>query len=126
LSWTWQAVGAEPKKLPSMKRIALLPLVAVLALPASGAAAPSDVTATSAKGPHFEGTVVSVNRSARTFRLRDVERGTVRIRVTSSTRFERIAGFSALRAGMRDVEAKVRRSGGRWVAIEVERSGTDD
>jgi hypothetical protein len=108
-----------------MKRIALLPLVAVLALPAAGAAQPSDVTAAAARSPHFEGTVVSVNRSSRTFRLRDVERGTIRIRVTSSTRFERIDGFSALRAGMRDVEAKVRRSGGRWVATEVERSGRD-
>jgi hypothetical protein len=87
-------------------------------------AAPSDVTATAAKrSPHFEGTVVSVDRSARTFRLRDRERGTVRIRITASTHFERIDGFSALRAGMRDVEAKVRRSNGGWVATKVERSG---
>ena len=60
----------------------------------------------------YEGTVVSVNRDARTFRLRDTERGTVRIKVTSSTRFERIAGFSALKAGMKRVESRVRRSGG--------------
>jgi hypothetical protein len=71
----------------------------------------------------YEGTVVSVNRDARTFRLRDTERGTVRIKVTSSTRFERIAGFSALKAGMKRVESRVRRSGGGWTAIEVERSG---
>ena len=48
----------------------------------------------------FEGTVKSVDRDNRTFRLHDSERGTVRIKVTRNTRFERIAGFSALRAGM--------------------------
>jgi len=71
----------------------------------------------------FEGTIVSVNRSNRTFRLRDPERGTVRIRVTSRTRFERISSFRALRAGMTAIEATVRRSNGTWVAREVERSG---
>jgi hypothetical protein len=38
-------------------------------------------------------------------------------------RFERIAGFGALRRGMRRVEATVQRRNGRWVALEVERSG---
>ena len=71
----------------------------------------------------YEGTVVSVQRDARTFRLRDSERGTIRIRVVGATRFERIDGFRGLRAGQRNVEAVVRRSNGRWVAIEVERSG---
>jgi hypothetical protein len=64
-----------------------------------------------------------VNRDERTFRLRDSERGTVRIRVTRNTRFERIAGLAGLRRGMTNVEAVVRRSGGRWIAREVERSG---
>jgi hypothetical protein len=94
-------------------------LVVVSALPAS-AAAPS---ATAAAVRHFEGTVVSVNRSAKTFRLRDSERGTVTVRVTGSTRFQRIAGFSALKRGMTRVEATVRRSNGAWVATSVERSG---
>ena len=71
----------------------------------------------------FEGTVVSVNRANRTFRLRDTERGTIRIRVTSRTRFERISGFRGLRAGMTAIESTVRRSNGTWVAREVERSG---
>jgi hypothetical protein len=66
---------------------------------------------------------VSVNRDARTFRLRDTERGTVRIRVTRNTRFERIDGLSGLRAGMTNIEAVVRRSNGSWIAREVERSG---
>ena len=71
----------------------------------------------------FEGTVVSVNRDARTFRLHDTEHGTKRIKVTRNTRFERIAGFAGLRKGMTRIEATVRRRDGRWVALEVERSG---
>ena len=96
-----------------MKRIALITAVAaaVLAAPAAASAA------------EYEGTVVSVNRDNRTFRLHDTERGTIRIKVTRRTRFERIAGFSGLRAGQRNIEAVVRRSNGRWVALEVERSG---
>jgi hypothetical protein len=72
---------------------------------------------------HYEGTVVSVDRDARTFRLRDSERGTIRIRVTRTTRFERIGGFAGLRRGLTNIEATVRRSGGSWVARAVERSG---
>ena len=98
-----------------MRLIVVVSTLATLALaaPATAGAAVRE----------YEGTVVSVNRDARTFRLNDSERGTVRIRVTRNTRFERIAGFSGLRAGQRNIEAVVRRSSGRWVAIEVERSG---
>jgi hypothetical protein len=71
----------------------------------------------------FEGTVVSVNRDNRSFRLRDAERGVVRIKVTRRTTFHRVASFGALRAGQRNIEATVRRSNGRWVALTVERSG---
>jgi hypothetical protein len=99
--------------------------IALAGLALTGAA--STATAAPAAGAtalrQFEGTVVSVNRDARTFRLRDSERGTVRIKVTRSTRFERLAGFSALRAGQRNIEATVRRSNGRWIARSVERSG---
>jgi hypothetical protein len=66
--------------------------------------------------------VVSVDRDSRSFRLRDSERGTVTIRVTRRTRFERVT-FSSLRSGARNIEATVHRSNGRWVASEVERSG---
>jgi len=96
-----------------MKLVALLTAVAAVALAAPAAASAAE----------FEGTVVSVNRDNRTFRLHDSERGTVRIKVTRSTRFERIAGFAGLRKGMTAIEATVRRSNGRWVASEVERSG---
>ncbi len=94
----------------------LIPLLLIVA-----AAVPA--TASAAPIREFEGTVVSVNRENRTFRLHDSERGTKRIKVTRNTRFERVNGFSGLRAGQRRIEATVRRSNGRWVAIEVERSG---
>ena len=90
---------------------------------APGVSAGAAPTAGAAALREFEGTVVSKNSAARTFRLRDTERGTVRIRVTRNTRFERIDGFSGLRVGARNIEATVRRRDGRWVAVEVERSG---
>jgi hypothetical protein len=96
-----------------------LVVAAAAALPASASAAPAGAAAVR----EYEGTVVSVNREARTFRLRDSERGTVRIKVDGNTRFERISGFSGLRAGQSNIEARVRRSNGRWVALDVERSG---
>ena len=103
-----------------MKRITtLIAAAAVLATAALPAAAPAQTTSTR----QFEGTVVSVNRSAKTFRLRDSERGTVTIRVTSRTRFERVSGLGGLRKGMTRIESTVRRQNGRWVATSVERSG---
>ena len=93
--------------------------IALIATAAVAVSAP----AASAQTREYEGTVVSVNRDARTFRLRDSERGTVRVRVTNRTRFERIRGFAGLRAGQTNIETTVRRSNGRWVALEVERSG---
>ena len=101
------------------RTIVPLALVVTATAAAPAVAAPQGAAAVR----QFEGTVVSVNRDARTFRLRDTERGTVRIRVTRSTRFERIAGFGGVRAGMTNIESTVRRSNGRWVAIDVERSG---
>ena len=101
-----------------MKKLLTTALVAVAALTAGVPAASAATTAR-----EYEGTVVSVNRESRTFRLRDSERGTITIKVTSRTRFERISGFSGLRAGARNIEATVRRSNGRWVALTVERSG---
>jgi hypothetical protein len=97
-----------------MKLIALLTaLVLSLSLAAGTASAATE----------YEGTVVSINKDRRTFRLQDTERGTIRIKVTRNTAFERIAGFRALRVGMNRVEATVKRSEGRWVALHVERSG---
>ena len=97
-----------------MKFFALIAGVTAIALAAPAAASAAT---------QYEGTVVSVNRDNRTFRLHDSERGTIHIKVTSRTRFERIAGFSGLRKGMTRIEATVHRSNGRWAASEVERSG---
>jgi hypothetical protein len=79
--------------------------------------------ATASAATQYQGTVVSVNKAKRTFRLDDAQRGTIRIKVTRNTTFQRIAGFNALQAGMKRVEATVKRSNGRWVALHVERSG---
>jgi hypothetical protein len=90
---------------------------------ATAAQAAPSAPATQAATRQVEGTVLSVNRSARTFRLRDSQRGTFTIKVTSRTTFQRVGSFSGLRAGMTRIEANIRRSGGAWVASHVERSG---
>jgi hypothetical protein len=101
-----------------------LAAVLVLAVVApSGAVTAAAPATAAAQSRQYEGTIVSVRKSDRTFRLRDSERGTIRIKVTRNTRFERLNGFAALRAGLTNIEAVVRRSGGRFIASEVERSG---
>lgn len=103
---------------------ASLAAIGATAVPA-GAATTAGTTApaTQAATRQFEGTVVSVDRSARTFRLRDSQRGTVTIKATSRTRYQRVGGFAGLHRGMTRIEANVRRSNGAWVATFVERSG---
>jgi hypothetical protein len=103
--------------------IAALGATSAVATATPPAAKPATAAATQAATRQFEGTVLSVNRSARTFRLRDAQRGTVTIKVTSATRFQRVGGFAGLRAGLTRIEANVRRSNGAWVATFVERSG---
>ena len=93
----------------------------VLALAALTIAALAATTASAATIRHIEGRVGSVDRDARSFSLRDSERGTFRVFVSSSTRWERTS-FRRLKAGSR-IEATIRRSNGRWVASEVEVSG---
>ena len=90
---------------------------------ASLAAPAAPAVQAAAASRHFDGTVVSVDRGARTFRLRDSQRGTVTIKVTSMTRFQRVGGFAGLRRGLTRIDATVRRSNGAWVATFVERSG---
>ena len=91
-------------------------LTAVLAVTMLAAVAVG--TASAATVRHVEGRVLSVDRFASTFKLRDSERGTFTIRVTSSTKFERVR-FSTLKAGS-TVEATIRRVDGRWRASSVE------
>ena len=91
----------------------------VLAALLVGASLPAT---SSARGgtPHFEGKVVRVDRANHRFRIADLQRGSHRVYVTSATRFQRVT-FKSLRRGM-TVEAKVRRSGARWVATSVARN----
>ncbi|HEY3188768.1 MAG TPA: DUF5666 domain-containing protein [Solirubrobacteraceae bacterium] len=103
-----------------MPRISLLiGLLAALTV----ALVPATAPARRGDGTKLEGRVLSVNRSARTFRLRDSERGTFTVHVTRSTRFERVAGFGALRSGRR-IEVEIRRSGGRVMALKIEPGGS--
>ena len=101
-----------------------LSIVAAAALAASGIAAvgagAAPTTATSVAKRHVEGRVVAVNAGARTFTVRDAERGTLKVKVTSSTRFQRITGFSALRKGQR-VDVRAKKAGNGWRATIVER-----
>ena len=92
--------------------------IALLALVVGLLAAALGGTASAATVRHVEGRVLSVDRSASTFTLRDSERGTFSIRVTNATKFERVR-FSTLKAG-RTVEATIRRVDGRWQATKVE------
>jgi hypothetical protein len=109
-----------------MKRIGAVVILA--AMLTAGLAALAGAATTSQRPPlrEFEGRVVSIDRGARTFRLHDSERGTKRIRVTSNTRYERVAGLAGLSVGQRAIEVKTRRKtadGHAWIAIEVEKSG---
>ncbi|MGN6557309.1 MAG: DUF5666 domain-containing protein [Solirubrobacterales bacterium] len=71
---------------------------------------------------HIDGTVVSKNSSNHTFRLTTQSGNQVRIKVTSSTVFQRISGFGGLHNGLRvEVEAKTTSNG--LVATHVETPG---
>jgi uncharacterized protein DUF5666 len=92
-------------------------LTLTLALTMLGAALVGTASAATTSR-HVEGRVLSVDRTAKTFKLRDSERGTFTIRVTNTTKFERVR-FSTLKAG-RTVEATIRRVNGAWQASKVE------
>jgi maltose-binding protein MalE len=106
--------------------------VAVGAIAAAGAGATASST-TAAKAPtaastaatrHVEGRVSAIDRSARTFTVRDAERGTLKVKVTSATKFERVT-FSSLRTGTR-VDVRAKRVVGAWNATNVERGEVGD
>ena len=91
-----------------------------IAAAGAGATAPSPVERRPrAPGTHVEGRVTAIDRSARTFTVRDAERGTLKVKVTSSTKFERVT-FTALRTGTR-VDVRAKRVAGAWNATKVER-----
>jgi hypothetical protein len=94
---------------------------------ATGAIAQSSSTAASASAQtsrfvrHIEGPIVAINHAARTFTVRDREhRNTLTtVTVTSKTRFDRVAGFGALRKGQR-VDVRAVRANGALAATKVE------
>lgn len=70
----------------------------------------------------FQGRVVSVNRTRKTFRLRVQRSRVVTIKATSRTRYEHLRGFRSIRTGLR-LEAVTRRVNGVNVATLIETSG---
>lgn len=71
---------------------------------------------------HIDGTVVSKSSADRTFRIRTQGGSQVRIKVNSTTKFDRIAGFGALHKGMA-VEVDAQQTSGGLVAKQVEPQG---
>jgi hypothetical protein len=72
---------------------------------------------------HFDGTVLSKNRQADTFRLRTESGREVKFRVNATTQFERIAGgFSGLHRGLR-IEVDARRTDNGLLARHVQTRG---
>src|SRR3954449_9349913 len=115
-SGTVISAGNPPTSGDTMRpRITTLIAVAALAI---AAVVGSVSSASAASVRHFEGRVLSVDRSAKSFRLRDSERGTVTVFVVQSTRFNRTS-FAAVKTG-RSVEFTVRSVSGRWQASKVE------
>jgi hypothetical protein len=92
-------------------------------------AVPSSATAKSSAGlTNFHGTVTSVSKSAKTFRVKRANGTSLTFRVTSATVFQRISGgFSGLTKG-RAIEVKAKNVDGRWSARKVEpgTAGDDD
>jgi uncharacterized protein DUF5666 len=86
---------------------------------ATGAVATPTSPVSAAATRHVEGRVTTIDRAARTFTVRDAERGTLKVRVTSTTKFERVT-FSSLRTGQL-VDVRATRAAGGWRATKVER-----
>jgi len=84
-------------------------MVGVLATPASAALR------------HIDGTVVSKNSDNRTFKM-STQSGTIRIKVNSATKFERLSGFGALRKGLA-IEVDAAQTSNGLVAKQIETQG---
>ena len=93
--------------------------VAAAVTAAALAAAPGPAIAKSSDGlTSFHGTVSSVSKSAKTFRIKRANGTSLTFRVTSATVFQRIS-FSGLSKG-RAIEVKAKKVDGRWSARKVE------
>lgn len=84
-------------------------------------AAPGPAAAKSSDGlTSFHGTVTSVSKSSKIFRVKRANGTSLTFRVTSATVFQRISGgFSGLTRG-RAIEVKAKNVDGRWSARKVE------
>jgi hypothetical protein len=77
-------------------------------------------TAAQAALRHFDGTVISKDGAAKTFKITTQGGSKVTLKVNTSTVFERIAGgFSGLRSGMK-IQVDALQSNGGLVAKKVE------
>lgn len=105
------------------RTIVIATLVAALAAAAVpvAQASPDDAVA----NRHFDGRVTSVNQDPKRFEIRTETGSQVSFRVTSRTRFERIAGFPGLSRGPH-VEVKAKRGANGWIARQVERHQSGD
>lgn len=75
---------------------------------------------------HIDGTVISKNADNQSFRIKTQNGNRIRIKVTSATRFERLAGFGALHQGL-GVEVDAKNTSNGLVATQVEpRGGSGD
>src|SRR3954469_7255060 len=74
---------------------------------------------------HIDGTVLSKNAGNKTFRITTQSGSQIRIRVNSSTQFQRIAGgFGGLHKGLRiEVEAKTTSNGLLATHVETRQGG---
>ena len=98
----------------------MISLTALAAVAVALVAGPSAAQAAS----QYEGEVVSKNANKRTFTLRQDEGGgTFTFKVTSSTKYQRIAGFGAISVGAQNIEVNAVKRNGRLIATQVERSG---
>ena len=101
-----------------MARSLLAVPLAALALGVTAVPSPADH---GNNGTRLEGRIVSINRHAHSFRLRDHDSlGMFSIRVTGLTRFDGIRGFSALHTGRR-VDVQVVKNNGRLFATQIQR-----
>jgi hypothetical protein len=98
------------------RRIASVLVIAVLALGAMALPAQAALR-------HIDGTVVSKDADNHSFRIMTQNGNRIRIKVTSGTDFERIAGgFAGLRKGL-EVEVDAKTTANGLVATQVETRG---
>jgi len=102
----------------SSKRVSVLIATALAALAIGVLAVPAQAALR-----HIDGTVASKNAAKHTFRLTTQSGNSLRIRVNSATKFQRIAGgFSGLHAGMQ-IEVEARQTDNGLLATHVETRG---